>query len=471
MKVVGITAEYDPMHTGHIYHLGEARAVSTADFVVAVMSGDLTQRGEPALLDKWTRAKIAAENGIDLVLELPFAYACNSAEYFAYGAMEMMKRLGVVTHVAFGAESQNLQQLQEIAELLRAESDVADGEVFGEVAVYREALRRELAAGRSFAAARGAAIGECLGPAAGTAAAAPNNLLAIEYLKFAGDMTPVLIPRTAPHHANTAATADAASADTTVANSTALPESAGAIRRAIFGGLVGSDTADKPDIPAILADAPIPENTRTAILEAATSGNAARAEDSGFGVLGNKERFYDMLMSKLLTMTADDLARIFSVTEGMENRILDARRRCGDMESLIEAIKTKRYPYTSISRMLMHTLVGFEKMDLRAAAQAGDSAGNNNNLYGHILAASANGRKLLRILKDDARCTLPLFGMVERDQAEAGAALNRAEGENPAAFAKHLLALDIRAADLYNQATGRDLYRESDYVKHPFMGA
>jgi hypothetical protein len=66
---------------------------------------------------------------------------------------------------------------------------------------------------------------------------------------------------------------------------------------------------------------------------------------------------------------------------------------------------------------------------------------------------------------------LPLFGTVERDQAEAGAALNRAEGENPAAFAKHLLALDIRAADLYNQATGRDLYRESDYVKHPFMGA
>lgn len=480
MKVVGITAEYDPMHTGHIYHLGEARAVSTADFVVAVMSGDFTQRGEPALLDKWTRARIAAENGIDLVLELPFAYACNSAEYFAYGAMEIMKRLGVVTHVAFGAESQNLQQLQEIAELLRAESDVADGEVFGEVAVYREALRRELAAGRSFAAARGAAIGECLGPAAGTAAAAPNNLLAIEYLKFAGGMTPVLIPRTAPHHADTAATADAApsdtagdaaSASTPDASFTALPESAGAIRRAIFAGLVGADTADDPDIASLLANAPIPENTRTALLEAATSGNAARAEDSGFGVFGNKERFYDMLMSKLLTMTADDLACIFSVTEGMENRILDARRRCSDMESLIEAVKTKRYPYTSISRMLMHTLVGFEKMDLRAAAQTGDSAGNNNNLYGHILAASANGRKLLRILKDDPHCTLPLFGTVERDQAEAGASLSMAEGENPAAFAKHLLALDIRAADLYNQATGRDLYRESDYVKHPFMGA
>ena len=126
MKVVGITAEYDPMHTGHIYHLGEARAVSTADFGVAVMSGDFTQRGEPALLDKWTRAKIAAENGIDLVLELPFAYACNSAEYFAYGAMEMMKRLGVVTHVAFGAESQNLQQLQEIAALLRAEIEMPE---------------------------------------------------------------------------------------------------------------------------------------------------------------------------------------------------------------------------------------------------------------------------------------------------------------------------------------------------------
>ena len=441
MRVVGITAEYDPMHTGHIYHLREARAVSAADFVVVVMSGDFTQRGEPALLDKWTRARVAAENGADLVLELPFAYACNSAEFFAYGAVEMMHRLGVVTHVAFGAESQNLQMLQEIAELLREEPEE-----------FREALRRELAAGRSFAAARGAAIGECLGPAAGTAAAAPNNLLAIEYLKFAGDMTPVLIPRTAPHHPE-AGTVDGA-------NSNTLPESAGAIRRAIFEGLGGKEPADDSDISSILASAPIPENTCTAITETASAGTAA----NGIGKLGQKERFYDMLMSKLLTMSAEDLARIFSVTEGMENRILDARRRCSDMESLIEAIKTKRYPYTNISRMLMHTLVGFEKMDLRVAAKAGafadgteDGASTAGGLYGHILAASANGRKLLRILKDDPRCTLPLFGTVERDHA----------GDSDAG---RLLALDIRAADLYNQATGRDLYRESDYVKHPYMG-
>ncbi len=429
------------MHTGHIYHLREARAVSAADFVVVVMSGDFTQRGEPALLDKWTRARVAAENGADLVLELPFAYACNSAEFFAYGAVEMMHRLGVVTHVAFGAESQDLQMLQEIAELLRAEGDTVDSGAAGKVAEYRAALRRELSSGRSFAAARGAAIGECLGPAAGTAAAAPNNLLAIEYLKFAGDMTPVLIPRTAPHHAEAAATE--------------LPESAGAIRRAIFEGLGGVDSAAdiRVSIADILAAAPIPENTREAILKTAEQN-----------ALGHKERFFDMLMSKLLTMSAGDLAQIFSVTEGMENRILDARRRCSDMGSLIEAIKTKRYPYTSISRMLMHTLVGFEKMDLRVAAKAGafadgteDGASTAGGLYGHILAASANGRKLLRILKDDPRCTLPLFGTVERDHA----------GDSDAG---RLLALDIRAADLYNQATGRDLYRESDYVKHPYMG-
>ncbi len=441
MRIVGITAEYDPMHTGHIYHLGEARAVSTADFVVCVMSGDFTQRGEPALLDKWTRAQIAAENGADLVLELPFAYACNSAEYFAFGAMEIMKRLGVVTHVAFGAESQDLPMLKKTAELLREEPEE-----------YREALRRELAAGRSFAAARGTAIAECLGPAAGTAAAAPNNLLAIEYLKSAGDTTPVLIPRTAPHHPE-AGTIDGAS-------SNALPESAGAIRRVVFAGLGGMNPLGDSDISSILASAPIPENTRTAITETASAGTAA----NGIGKLGQKERFYDMLMSKLLTMTAEDLARIFSVTEGMENRILDARRRCSDMESLIEAVKTKRYPYTSISRMLMHTLVGFEKMDLRVAAHAGafadgteDGASTVGGLYGHILAASANGRRLLRILKDDPRCTLPLFGTVERDQA----------GDTDTG---RLLALDIRAADLYNQATGRDLYRESDYVKHPYMG-
>ncbi len=431
MRIVGITAEYDPMHTGHIYHLGEARAVSTADFVVCVMSGDFTQRGEPALLDKWTRAQIAAENGADLVLELPFAYACNSAEYFAFGAMEIMKRLGVVTHVAFGAESQDLPMLKKTAELLREEPEE-----------YREALRRELAAGRSFAAARGTAIAECLGPAAGTAAAAPNNLLAIEYLKFAGGMTPVLIPRTAPHHAETAAGTMPHNAET-AAPLPALPESAGAIRRAIFEGLGGADSAAdiRASIADIMASAPIPENTREAILKTAEQN-----------ALGQKERFYDMLMSKLLTMSAGDLAQIFSVTEGMENRILDARRRCNDMESLIEAVKTKRYPYTSISRMLMHTLIGFEKTDLKSAALTGQ-------LCGHILAASAAGRRLLRLLKDEPRCTLPLFGTFERGQ-----------GAETAGNAADLAALDIRAADLYNQATGRDLYRQSDYVKRAYMG-
>ena len=444
MRVVGITAEYDPMHTGHIYHLREAREVSAADFVVVVMSGDFTQRGEPALLDKWTRARIAAENGVDLVLELPFAYACNSAEFFAYGALEMMHRLGVVTHVAFGAESQDLQMLQDIAELLREEPEG-----------YRAALRRELSSGRSFAAARGAAIGECLGPAAGTAAAAPNNLLAIEYLKFAGDMIPVLIPRTAPHHAE--------------ATATALQESAGAIRRAIFEGLGGVDSAAdiRVSIADILAAAPIPENTREAILKTAEQN-----------ALGHKERFFDMLMSKLLTMSAGDLAQIFGVTEGMENRILDARRRCSDMGSLIEAIKTKRYPYTSISRMLMHTLVGFEKIDPKSATPVEPGAAGGpceseagqpgmpgvskagTGLYGHILAASADGRRLLRILKDDPRCILPLFGTFERGQG----------GETAGDAATELRALDIRAADLYNQATGRDLYQQSDFVKHPFMG-
>lgn len=442
MNVVGIPAEYDPMHTGHIHHLREARAASRADFVVAVMSGDFTQRGEPAFLDKWTRSRIAVENGADLVLELPFAYACGSAEYFGFGAMTILRRLGVVTHVACGAETPDLELLREIAGLMKAEAEegeiqkaegsgagrtdgaltegergVADSE---KVRVYRTALRRELAAGRSFAAARGTAIAECLGPAARSAAAAPNNILAIEYLKFAGDLTPVLIGRTAPHHAAGAQSA------------CAIPESAGAIRRGVF------QCADSSLDPApFLQNAPLPDNTRAAVLDAFHSGQ-----------IGHKERFFDLLMGRLLTMRADELAGIFGITEGMENRILAARRKAGSVGELIETVRTKRYPYTTVSRMLIHALVGFENADIK-------SAPFTDQLYGRVLAVSKPGRQLLRLLRDDPLCTLPLVTGITREQ----------ETEN----ANRLLGLDIRAADLYNRGTGRDLYKESDYVRHPYF--
>lgn len=115
MKVLGIIAEYNPFHNGHLYHLRESIKKTHADYTICVMSGNFTQRGEPAMADKWVRSQIAVANGLDLVLELPFAFACNNAEYFAKGAIDLLNRLGCVTHLSFGSESGDLELLSEAA--------------------------------------------------------------------------------------------------------------------------------------------------------------------------------------------------------------------------------------------------------------------------------------------------------------------------------------------------------------------
>ena len=115
MKVAGIVAEYNPFHNGHLYQLGQTRRITEADFVVAVMSGNFLQRGEPAMVNKWERSRMAVINGADLVLELPFAFACNHSGMFARGAVEILNGLGLVTHLSFGAEEPDLTVLLKIA--------------------------------------------------------------------------------------------------------------------------------------------------------------------------------------------------------------------------------------------------------------------------------------------------------------------------------------------------------------------
>ena len=122
MTVTGIIAEYNPLHKGHEYQLKEARRLTGADYIVVVMSGCFTQRGTPAVLDKYDRARMALSCGADLVLELPTRFACASAEYFASGAVSVLNRLGCVDYLCFGSECGDAQALRAAAALLsRAE--------------------------------------------------------------------------------------------------------------------------------------------------------------------------------------------------------------------------------------------------------------------------------------------------------------------------------------------------------------
>ncbi|MFQ9151713.1 MAG: nucleotidyltransferase family protein [Blautia sp.] len=170
MKVTGIIAEYNPFHQGHAYHLSRARELTGADRILVVMGGNFMQRGEPAIIDKYTRTEMALRNGADLVLELPAASATGSAEYFAEGAVELLDASGVVNELCFGSELGELEPLEKAAELLLEEPED-----------YQELLRTELKKGKTFPEARETALSAFLPEQ--SLLASPNNILAIEYIK------------------------------------------------------------------------------------------------------------------------------------------------------------------------------------------------------------------------------------------------------------------------------------------------
>ena len=187
MKILGIAAEYNPFHAGHKYHLEKSMEITGADVSVAVMSGDFTQRGEPAVFDKWKRAETAVENGVDLVLELPFIYACNSAEFFAEGAVKIMDGIGA-SFISFGSESGDIEKLTAAADFFAEETEE-----------YKEMLRENLQAGLPFAKARSMAAESLIGNEAAEILSGSNNILAVEYLKQIrkrkSDITPVTVKR------------------------------------------------------------------------------------------------------------------------------------------------------------------------------------------------------------------------------------------------------------------------------------
>ncbi len=184
MKTIGIVAEFNPFHQGHKYLIEQAKADTDADICVVVMSGNFMQRGMPAAYDKWQRAKTAVEQGVNLVVELPTVYACNSAEYFAKGAVEVLEGLGAVDIIAFGSESGDLDALQSAAEFLKEEDQLLKERI--------QALMRE---GYAHPKAREIAVLEREHGFDDVLIKEPNNILGIEYLKQIRTLEPYTVKR------------------------------------------------------------------------------------------------------------------------------------------------------------------------------------------------------------------------------------------------------------------------------------
>src|SRR5262245_42398707 len=176
MRTVGLIVEYNPFHNGHHYHLQQSLKITDSDAVVAVMSGHFLQRGEPALLNKWTRAEMALRGGCDVVIELPVAYSTQAAEWFGYGAVALLEATGVVDALCFGSEAGDIRPLQRVARQLAHEPAAFEG-------LMADCLR----GGVSYPAAYSEAVRQFMLAAGDAEAAAfplaqPNNTLGLHYL-------------------------------------------------------------------------------------------------------------------------------------------------------------------------------------------------------------------------------------------------------------------------------------------------
>lgn len=332
---VGIIAEYNPFHAGHAYQIAEIKKFCGAE-IVAVMSGSFTQRGSPAILDKWTRARLAVAGGVDLVLELPFVHAVRSAQDFARGAINLLNSLGVVDTLAFGSELTDLSALKLAA--------AAFDEKF-----FPQDLRRLMAQGFSYAAAvtkilsRVTSLDENF-------LRQPNTILAVEYLRaLPENFSPLLIARVGASY-----------------DELTLREnfsSASAIR-------------------AALRQSPPPWQKISAQIPADTL-RALQAEKS----FPDENFLFRPLIAKLLTSRADELRNIFGMTEGLEFRLLNAAD-AKNFPALINCLVARRYPAARIRRLLLHFLLNLTAHDVAAIDHAATRP--------RVLAFNDRGRALLK---------------------------------------------------------------------------
>ena len=403
VKTAGIIAEYNPFHMGHRYQIEEVKKRTGADYVAICMSGNFLQRGVPAICDKYERTRMALLNGADLVIELPAVWSTASAEYFAHAGISLFQKMGIVTHVCFGAECKDLSLLMQIASVL-----------LDEEGTWQECLAKELKKGASFAAARSRVLlpllktsgfsSEELTPVLNS----PNNILAIEYLKalssvpVASSMIPVLIPRAGAGYHDP-------SIDSPLASATAVRK---VLYEVSHSGVPVSEVFE----------------TLTGVLPGKSlsvlSDYAKRApflsEDSLSAILGYR----------LLSCT-EDFSVFADCNRDLAFRIQKKLPEYHGFSQFTALLKSRELAYTRISRALLHILLDIRQEDY-ATAKTPDMIP-----YLRILGFRKQAAPLLSALKKEA--SAPLVTKV----ADAS--------KNLDTQAFSMLKKDLFAADVYRQ--------------------
>lgn len=390
MNVVGFITEYNPFHNGHLYHLEAAKKLTGADYCIAIMSGDFTQRGAPAFSDKYLRAEMACRCGADLVIELPVYYAVSSAEYFASGAVALLDRLGVVNKLCFGSESGDLSLLQEAAGLFVKEPSK-----------YQEYLKTALKSGLSFPAARQAAVHSYLAGNSKTqlksALLQPNNILGIEYLKALqrrkSPIFPVTITRKSAAFHETELRKDISSAT--------------AIRKLL---------ETNADLSLIKGQIPAPAFS---VLN--------KYQNRSFPVL--EDDFSLMLKYRLLSKNQPSLSACLDVPPDLEKRIQNKLSEYQSFTSFARLLKTRQITYNTIRRALTHILLDLKTEEMESFKK------RDYVFYARVLGFQKNAIPLMREIK--SKGTLPLL-------TKLSASSNYLDSTG-----LKMLSSDIHASDIY----------------------
>ncbi len=402
-KVIGIIAEYNPFHNGHLYHLQKSLQMTHSSYSVAVVSGNFTQRGSTSLVDKWAKAEIAIKNGIDLVLELPLLYSISSAENFAEGAIKILDSLKVIDYLSFGSELGDISTLNIIADIL-----------YKEPKAYKNILSHELSKGLSFPKARENALLMYLNDIRrfSNLLSSPNNILGIEYLKalkkLKSPITPITVERyNSGYH------------DTTYNGNVA---SATAIRNIVKNN--GWDILRKV----------VPENTFSTLLENIKVGH----------VVSDLSVFEKQIIYNLRKMSIQEIAELPDVSEGLENAIKNAANSCNSVVEFLNIIKSKRYTNTRIQRILLYALLGITKKDMALSKKAIP--------YVRVLGFNNKGKYLIsEIAKSNPK--LEIITSVKKY-------MDTSNNKN----SKYLLEKDIWATNVYTIGYEYDSWNNLDYT-------
>ena len=402
-SIVGIIGEYNPFHNGHKYHLEESKKISNSDYSVAIISGNFVQRGNVSIIDKWSKAEMALNNGIDLVIELPTIYSISSAENFAYGAIKTLNSLNIVDYISFGSEIGDLDTLNLFADIFTKQPSE-----------YVSLLNHELSKGLSFPKARENAVLMYLNDIRkySNVLSSPNNILGIEYLKALKKTKSPIRPLTIKRK-------EVDYNDITIKNNFA---SASSIRNILINNKLSK-------LPYLM-----PKETYKVFYNCFQNGH----------IVKDLAMYEKEIIFTLRKMALSEIANLPDVSEGLEHNIKNAANSCNTLAEFINIVKTKRYTSTRINRILLYALLGITKKDMKDSTK--------NIPYIRVLGFNQKGKELLSVISNNAR------------NIDIMTSVKKYIDNNPSKYSKRMLDIDINATNIYTLGYKKNSFANLDYT-------